>query len=624
MCGIAGFVGRGAERDAKRMIAAVHHRGPDDTGIYAAPGIGLAHARLSIIDLSPAGHQPMWNKAKTAAIILNGEIYNFEELRASEVPRYPYAGHSDTEVILALYEKYGARCFSMLGGMFALALWDAERETLFLVRDRTGKKPLYWGCFGDTLLFGSEPKALFAHPAAKKEMDLLALNQYLALDYVPTPLSIWKGIEKLPPATVLTYARGEITMGVFWHPDFSEFLMPFPETLARLDTELARAAAERLVSDVPLGVLLSGGLDSSTVAFYAQKAAHEPLHTFSIGFDEPSFDESRYALLVARHLGTQHHHRVVTAQDSLRALPDIIALMDEPLADASIVPTNLLSRFAKESVTAALGGDGGDELFAGYPTFLADRYAALARALPLALPALNLVMQHAPPRERYMSFEFKLRQFLKGAGESDPVERHMRWLGAFSEGERKELLSSDAWHAVEHDDVYQAARDAFLQSTSTDPRTRLLFMYERSYLMDEVLVKVDRASMAHALEVRAPFLDYKLVEFVNRLPYSYKLHGFTTKYMLKRLMRGKLPELIINRTKKGFAVPVGAWINGPLRAWADDLLLGSGGRAGLFKPVYISKLLREHRAGTRDHRKKLWNLLMFFAWYDALLPHGTP
>ncbi len=619
MCGIAGFIGQGGEQDARRMIETLRHRGPDDTGVYAEPGVALAHARLSIIDTSAAGHEPMWNASHTAVLVFNGEIYNFEELRKREVPDYPYHGHSDAEVILALYDKLGVRCLGLLNGMFAIALYDTRAKTLYLARDRMGKKPLYIGRFDSTLAFASEPKALFAHTRARKEIDIRSVNEFLALDYVPTPHSIWRDVEKLPPATVLTYKAGQATVETYWRPDATQSDISVAEAERELDATLSRAVASRLVSDVPLGVLLSGGLDSSAIAYYAQQSNREPLHTFSIGFEEASFDESRYAREVAEHLGTLHHHEVASAEDALDALPRITATLDEPLADASIIPTYLLSQFVRRDVTVALGGDGGDELFAGYPTFQADAPARLYRAMPgLVQSAATSLARLVPESRGYASLKFRLDKFLEGARASDPVERHLRWLGTFSHDERAQLFSRDAYREIVSEDAYAGARAAFDASAAPDPRNKLLAAYERSYLMDQVLVKVDRASMANALEVRAPFLDYELVEFAHRLPYRYKLHGLTTKYLLKRLMRGKLPRRIIHRKKQGFAVPVGEWMNGPLRELTDRLLAPEALAAtGLFKPDYVQQLLAEHRSGARDHRKRLWNLLSFMMWYDA-------
>ena len=621
MCGITGFVGTGEESDVRRMIRSIRHRGPDDEGVYCAEGVGLGHARLSVIDLTPSGHQPMWNASRSIGIIFNGEIYNFLELKKMLVEGgYRPTGTSDTEVILALYEKYGEQCFAHLDGMFAIALYDRSCKKLLLARDRMGEKPLYFGRFDDTLLFASEPKAILLHPKAKKEINVRALNMYFALDYVPTPLSIWQGVEKLAPGTFLVYEAGKIRKERFWNPDFSEITIGENEAREELDLRLKHAVSSRLVSDVPLGIFLSGGLDSSTIAYYAALAKRtegKKIHTFSIGFAERSFDESRYAEEVAKHLDTIHHHKMLSGEDSLEVIPEIFSLLDEPMADASIIPTRLLSQFTKEHVTVALGGDGGDELFAGYPTFQAEHMMGFYNVIPQILRKgiIAPLIAHLPSTTRNFSMEFKLRKFLEGADDTNMVRRHMRWLGTFNECERQKLFTEDLWRSIEKDNVYKEAERAAAEANAHDERNKLLFAYQRSYMMDQVLVKVDRAGTQRSLETRAPFLDHALVEFANRLPYNYKLHGVTTKYLLKKVMEGKLPNNIIHRQKKGFGVPIGEWLRGPLREWAEGLLSDDAPQKdGYIDLRYPRKLFSEHCSGKRDHRKKLWNILVFLEW----------
>lgn len=620
MCGITGFVGKGDERDLKAMLATLAHRGPDDEGTYFEHNVGLGHARLSIIDLSPSGHQPMWNSSRTIAIIFNGEIYNYRELK-KELGVYPFQSTSDTEVIIALYEKYGEACFAKLSGMFAIALYDAHRKKLVLARDRMGKKPLYWLHEKNTVfMFASEPKALLAHRGVKKEIDPSALNAYFALDYVPTPASIYRGISKLEPGTFLVYEEGQIRKEKFWNPEFKESPISFREALVGLDRHLSEATQKRLVADVPVGIFLSGGLDSSTIAYYAAKAKGETIHTFSIGFDEASFDESQYAKEVASFLNTKHHHKVLSGKDSIDILPKILSMLDEPLADVSIIPTYLLSRFTKEHVTVALGGDGGDELFAGYPTFQAERMMNTYRTFPKGIREgiSRFALEHLPASSANMSLEFKLRQFMGGAEENNIVRRHMRWLGTWNEEERAQLFSREVWNVVQKENPYESAERYGSEFVAEDERNRLLYAYQRTYMMDQVMVKVDRASMYASLETRAPFLDYELVEFANRLPYQYKLRGLTTKYLLKKLMETKLPRHIVHRKKKGFGVPVGAWLRGPLRPWGEELI-GSVGNDDIVNKKYIQELWQEHQSGKRDHRKKLWNILVFLEWQKRFL-----
>lgn len=626
MCGIAGFVGRGSADDVSRMIGSIRHRGPDDQGIYCAEGVGLGHARLSIIDLSTSGHQPMWNATHTVGIVFNGEIYNFLKLKKTLVGEgHRFVSNSDTEVIIALYERYGEQCFARLDGMFAIALYDRKSKKLLLARDRMGKKPLYFGRFGETFLFASEPKAILMHSDAKKELDPGALNAYFFLDYIPTPLSIWKGIKKLEPGMFLAYENGKTRREYFWDPDFRETPIAFGDALAQLDQRISAAVSSRLVSDVPLGIFLSGGLDSSTIAYYAARAKQaegKKIHTFSIGFSEASFDESRYAIEVAKYLDAIHHRKMLSGEDSLKVIPEIFSSLDEPIADASIVPTYLLSRFTKEHVTVALGGDGGDELFAGYPTFQAERMLSAYRMLPKIIRQgiVAPMVAHLPSTFGNFSLEFKLKKFLDGAEEENMVRRHMRWLGTFNEAERAKLFTNDTWRSLKNSNVYHEAEQAFAGSNATDECNKLLFAYQRSYMMDQVLVKVDRASMQVALETRAPFLDHTLVEFANRLPYQYKLHGMTTKYILKKLMDGKLPPDIIYRKKEGFGVPIGRWLQGPLCTWAEELLSEEKLHDGVpFDPRYARVLFAEHLSGKHDHRKKLWNILVFLEWKKRFL-----
>lgn len=605
------------------MIGAISHRGPDDTGIYFEHGVGLAHARLSIIDLSPLGHQPMWNENEHVGVVFNGEIYNFKILR-NELSKYGkvFRSSSDTEVILAMYEQYGEECFSRLEGMFAIALYDKSTQKLILARDRMGKKPLYYGIMGGTLLFASEPSALLCHPSFKKEIDPHSLNAYLALDYVPTPMSIWKGITKLEPGHVLVYQGGEINLRNFWKPDLSEQKKELSVAMRELDDLLAQAVSARMISDVPLGVFLSGGLDSSTIAYYASKASTEPIHTFSIGFEEKSFDESIYAKEVSAYLGTIHHHKYLTAKDTLTIMPQVFAKLDEPMADASIMPTHLLSLFTKEHVTVALGGDGGDELFAGYPTFQAERIVQLFQHLPQLIQHefIPYVVSMLPTTQDNFGLKFKMEKFLEGANERSIASRHMRWLGAFPMNEREILLSSDVRKEIGDEQGYEIAERYFAMSSQNDPLNSLLWVYQHSYMMDEVMVKVDRASMYAALETRAPFLDRQVVEYANRLPYKMKLHGNTTKYILKKTMEGKLPSHIISREKKGFGIPVGAWLRGELKEWGEQLLFSEGELLnGMIAKQEAQKLWSEHQSGLRDNRKKLWNLLVLLEWEKRFL-----
>lgn len=615
MCGIAGYFGEGNREVLGRMADTVRHRGPDDEGFFVDEKVGLAHRRLAIIDLSPAGHQPMGNEDGSVQVVFNGEIYNFAALRAGLESGHTFRGRSDTEVIVHLYEEIGAEVFARLEGMFAIALYDARKGELLLARDRMGKKPLYWRRDGASLTFGSELKALMAHPSFRKEIDLESLAKYLQYEYVPTPHTIFKDTYKLEPGHYLRFAGGDIEKVKFWDLNFDEKPVSEKEAIAGLDERLAAATESRLVSDVPLGIFLSGGLDSSTVAYYAQRASSRKVKTFSIGFEEASFDESAYAREVAAHLGTEHHELRLSPAESLALVPTIADSLDEPMADASIIPTYLLSRFTREHVTVALGGDGGDELLCGYDTFVAHRLAELYGKIPdvLRRGAIEPIVRALPVSHSNMSFDFKAKKFIGGFS-GDPRHRNQRWLGAFDDAEREKLLRPEA--RVAGADVFEDI-DAYLAAfPGADGYRQLGLTSQRMYMMDQVLVKVDRASMMNSLEVRAPFLDTRVVEYANSLPTDLKLRGLTTKYVLKKLMENRLPTGIARRKKKGFGVPIGAWLKSELLPLARELfspeLLD---RQGLFERGYVENLLDDHLAGRSDNRKQIWTLMVFQLWW---------
>ena len=629
MCGIAGIVDSTHPVDRAtlvRMATAIRHRGPDDDGYYIhvpeherGPSVGLAFRRLSIIDLA-GGHQPMSNEDDSVWIAFNGEIYNFQELRRElETKGHRFRTASDTETIVHLYEEMGADCVTRLNGMFGLAIWDLGQRRLLLARDRMGKKPLYWTDTGHGLLFGSELKALLTHPECPRDIDRAAVAKYLAYEYVPTPHSIFAGVHKLPAAHVLTWQDGKIAVRRYWDQRFvgaaSAATAPASATdlAAEFRDRLREAVRIRLVSDVPLGVFLSGGIDSSSVvALMAQLRPPESIKTFAVGFADPSFDESAHARAVARHFGTDHHEEVLAPRTLIDILPEVAGFLDEPFADASIVPTYLLSKFTRRHVTVALGGDGGDELLAGYPTFQAERAARWYR-VPNAVHArfVRPLAARLPVSTDNFSLDFKLKKFLHGA-QYAPHLRHQVWLGAFDAAESRELLRGDV--AVDpYDDLEIAMRDA----PTGDAVERLIYQYCRFYLQDDILVKVDRASMACSLEVRAPFLDYTLVDWLGTVPSHLKLHGGTTKYLLKRAMQPHLPPGIAARAKKGFGIPVAKWFQGELRDLARDTLSESRlGHHGMFHWPVVERLLDEHFRGRRDNRKQLWTLFMFQLWYE--------
>jgi asparagine synthase (glutamine-hydrolysing) len=628
MCGIAGWVGaypstsrHEAERTLRSMGDVLRHRGPDDSGFYLDEHVALGHRRLSIIDLD-GGHQPMWSADGAAGIVFNGEIYNFLELRPElERKGYRFQTRSDTEVLLYLYLEYGEGMLGRLNGMFSFALWDARRRELFVARDRMGKKPFYYVWKNGTFLFASELKALLKHPLVSRDVDRVALTRYLAHEYIPAPHSIFQDIRKLPGGCALKVSTGGLRIQKYWPCPFGEDgrHVDEREVMDRLRELLRDAVAKRLISDVPLGVFLSGGIDSSTVvAMMAELVPPEQIKTFSIGFKERSYDESRYARAVADHFGTRHHEEVLHPRRMLEILPDVVERLDEPFADPSIVPTYLLSELTRRHVTVALGGDGGDELFAGYPTFLAEKIARWYEKLvpPFLHRQLEAWVERWPPSLSNFSLDFKAKRFLAGIPYSEDT-RHQVWMSAFYPEMQAELWNEAdgqlGW-------VYRALGAYGDEVPSRDALQRSLYVYYKGYLQDDILAKVDRASMMHSLEVRAPFLDVRVVEYVSRLPARLKLRGKTTKYILKKAMRRRLPDEVLYRPKKGFGIPTGKWFRQDLRGYLRDVLSEKRIRElGFFNPQYVSRLVEEHISGKRDWRKPLWALFMFELWRERWL-----
>lgn len=630
MCGITGWATLdshapppGGARDllhamCERMI----HRGPDSEGLLVTTGAALGMRRLAIIDLV-TGEQPAFNEDKSVAVILNGEIYNYRELRAMLEKRgHVFRSASDTEVLPHLYEEYGDAMIRELNGMFAFALWDSKRRRVLIARDRFGEKPLYWGVFDNTLLFASEPKVLLAHPGVRPSLNLNALRQYLSFDYVPAPLSIYEGINKLPAAHKLTLENGRVNVERYWRLSY-QTAEPVPsenEAAEQLRELMADAVRMRLVSDVPLGVLLSGGVDSSTIAALAVRSSSEAVKTFSISFAEASFDESAYARGVAKFLGTDHHEERLSANLAANLVSEIGAWMDEPFSDPSLVPTYLLSRFTRKHVTVALGGDGGDELFAGYPMYAGHRWAEIYKRVPVVLRRglVEPVVRLLPVKTKNLSLDYKALRFITGA-KYDTVARHHVWFGSFTPEEQQQLLTPEAL-AASDSEIYAEARAIAEECDNDDLVIRMQSVDTRLYLAEDILTKVDRASMAVSLEVRAPFLDPRVAEFAASLPCNYKLRGLTTKYILKKAVHDMLPPFVTRRGKKGFGVPVAEWLKEKLRPLARDLLSPERvRRAGVFNPDYVARLQDEHERGVANHRKLLWTLLMFELWHESFV-----
>ena len=601
----------------------LRHRGPDDEGeMIGEDGdlcVGFGHQRLSIIDLSPAGRQPMSNEDGSIWITYNGEIYNFRALREElERKGHRFKSSSDTEVVIHLYEELGIRCLEKLNGMFAFALWDRHKKTLYSGSGSNRQETAalctlqrrHCVCLGN--------KGVLTHCAVSREIDLKSLNRYLTYEYVPAPDTIFKSIKKLEPGHYLLYRQGATEMIQYWDIPLTDNPMGYKteaEYVEDLRERLANAVKSRLVADVPVGLFLSGGVDSGLIAALAMRA-NPKLECFSIGFDEPSFDESRYAREVARALNAQHQLMMFSTRemlDTIHSLPDIL---DEPLADASILPTYLLSKFASQKVKVALSGDGGDELFAGYPTYQAHKLITYYDSLPAFLKsALRAMASHLPVSHNNISTEFKIKQFLKGAGVASEI-RFFIWMGAFTDAEKRGLLSDEVKSELRSHNTYEDIFNYISKSKLTKDMERILYLSMKLYLQDDLLVKVDRTSMANSLEVRCPLLDYEFIEFACSLPMFYKLNGLKTKYIFKKAAMGLLPASIINRPKKGFGIPVSRWLCGELK----DLMMShlnqeTVERQGLFDWPYISGLMDAHLSRRSDHRKLLWPLIVFQIWY---------
>src|SRR5579864_7725899 len=616
MCGICGVAGGDGPRGrdlVSRMCAAMVHRGPDDEGIMDVDGVTLGVRRLSIIDVA-GGHQPIHNEDSTVWVVQNGEIFNYRELRDQlTAAGHVFATQSDTEVLVHGYEQWGEEMVERLNGQFAFAVLDRPRGSLLLARDRMGIKPLHYAIDGDRLVFASELKALLRDPSLRQGIDPVALDEYLAYEFVPSPRSIVRGVSKLRPGHTLTWSLRDRSARVrrYWAPELNvdgeAGSRSLDEECERLRTVLRESVRKELVSDVPLGVFLSGGIDSSAVTAMMKQLGGE-VKSFSVGFAERSFDEAPYARLVAEHLGTEHHELTLEPSMLLGLIPRLPVLLDEPLGDASIIPTYLLSAFTRQHVKVALGGDGGDELFAGYPTLQAHRLAGYYLRAPRVVRRglVEPVVRRLPVSRDNLSFDFRAKRFVSGA--AYPVaERHQRWMGSFAPEERTAVLSREL--------AEESLVDEF---RSLDPLNQVLAIDMRMYLENDILVKLDRASMMASLEGRVPLLNNDFVGYALSLPLSMKLRGLRSKFLLKRALRGILPERILRRPKKGFGIPVADWFRGPLREQMRDVLASDRiRREGFFDPAAVQRLIGEHLAGRRDNRKQLWTLFAFQLWLEG-------
>lgn len=605
------------------MCDVVIHRGPDDEGYYFDEKVALGMRRLSIIDLV-SGHQPISNEEKNIWVISNGEIYNFPLLRSQLIQSgHRFTTQSDTETLVHLYEEEGEGFVKSLNGMFAIAIWDEKEQKLILVRDRLGIKPLHYIESPDQFIFASEIKSILA-AGCPRDIDFEALSQYFTFEYIPAPRTVFKGIKKLLPGHMLVVQHNKISTAPYWDVRYEpgqKDSVREPDLQEEICHRLKESVRRRLISDVPLGVFLSGGMDSSTVTALMSEVASSKVKTFSIGFEEKSFDELAYARSVAEFLDTEHKEFVVRSDQVRELVPMLIRFLDEPLADASIIPTFLLSRLARDYVTVALAGDGGDELFAGYDTYKAYQLARYYRRVPKFIRD-HLVRNIAallPASPRRLSFEFRVKKFISGI-DYPPEIANSIWWGAYSPAEKENLFSPHLKSQIQQD-PYQPVHARLEHYSPQDTLDRLGYLDLKLYLQDDLLVKVDRMSMANSLEIRVPFLDHTFVEFAASIPSSLKLRGLKTKYILKKTMKMSLPQGITTRKKIGFDIPLGIWIKNELRDFVLEVLSPSNlKKHGFFNEVMIRNILEEHFAGHHNHRQLLWPLVIFQFWFDHYMP----
>jgi asparagine synthase (glutamine-hydrolysing) len=615
LCGITGFTHRDGVFATEGIREATHalvHRGPDQQGVYESAQISLGAVRLKIIDLH-SGEQPMVSDDRHVVLVFNGEIYNYLELRAELERRgHLFKTESDTEVVLQAYLQWGTDCLARLRGMFAAAIWEEKAGRLVLARDRLGIKPLYFYVSHGELYFGSELKALFAHPEIDRRLDLTALHHYLSLNYVPCPRTLVEGIEKLPPGHFLVWEDGKMEVETYWKLRFTQNEHRSREAAQEeLDGLLRQSVREHLIADVPLGIWLSGGVDSSTILHYTRQVCSARLKTFSILFQGHSFDETRYIREIARRYDTEHQELDVNPSlDLATAVEELSYYSDEPFADAGALPVWFLSLMSQRQVTVALSGEGADELFGGYITYAADRYAAMAQSAPRGLRSgLLRLLRYWPVSDDKISAEYKAKRFLEGTLLS-PDEAHTYWNGTFSAAQQNEFLLEGNGASV--GDLFD---DRLPGSDERGSLNRYLAFDQRYYLPDDILQKVDRMSMAHSLEVRPPYLDHRIVEFAASLPENMKIDGRRQKVILKELMRDKLPASVLRRPKTGLDIPVHDWLRGVLRPLLLDTLSGESiERTKLFRRDRLEQFIQQHMERRANLGYHLWGLLVLFLW----------
>lgn len=630
MCGICGVVSNEPsfyldEVILRRMIHVLHHRGPDDEGYYLDNNVGLGLRRLSIIDLV-TGQQPMTNEDQTIWLVYNGEIYNYQQLRRQLIKKgHIFTSESDSEVVVHAYEEYGDSCVSYFNGMFAFALWDSRRYRLLLVRDRLGIKPLYYWNSASQLVFGSELKAVIAYPDVPREIDPVALDQFLTLEYIPAPRTIFKGVHKLMPGHQLVFQDGRITLEQYWDVNFERVSIDERDSAEFLRELICDAVQMRLVSDVPLGAFLSGGIDSSTVVACMSEAASYPVRTFSIGFEDASYDELPYAREVAAHFRTDHTEEILRP-DIATLTEHLVAHLDEPFADFSIFPTYLVSRLARQSVKVVLSGDGGDELFGGYDTYVAQHLDRYYRWLPIwlrqrTMPAL---MAQIPPRQAKKGLVNKIKRFVEGGALPQSLQ-HTRWMIFMNEGDKASLYRPDLRAALDGSTPADLLESHFKHTRSLAPLCQQQYVDIKTYLPDDILTKVDRMTMAASLEARVPLLDHRIVEFALNLPPRMKLRGLQTKTILREAMADYLPKAVLEKSKQGFSIPLKNWLRGPLKPLMTDLLsVDSIRRRGYFEPQCVINWISDHLDGRVNNSHRLWALIVFELWHQQVVDERAP
>jgi asparagine synthase (glutamine-hydrolysing) len=628
MCGICGVLHFDGQTPSIEVLSSMtevlQHRGPDGSGLHIQGPVGLGHRRLSVIDLSSSGTQPMTNEDGSIWLVYNGEIYNFKELRTQlQQKGHIFRSMTDTEVILHAYETWGVNCLEHFDGMFAFALFDANQQILWLARDRLGIKPLFYLLRQDRLLFASEIKSILCDPSVQREVNLNALHHYLSLNYTPAPYSLFSGINQLMPGHyMIVSADGRHQTKCYWDISYSHKSMATEAELGEeLEARLSSAVQNRLISDVPIGAFLSGGVDSSAIVYWMSQHLGQPAQTFSVGFPERTYSELDYARTVASACHTNHHERVIEP-DAVEILPKVVWHSEEPTADSSMIPLYHLAKMTRENVTVVLSGDGADEILAGYETYPANYAAGLYRLLPFPLRHhfVRPIVDHLPVSHNKVSLDFRLRRFVRGA-ELDEEAAHAYWRVIFDESAKNQLYLPEVSNQLQGVETTQLYRTMFAQSTADHPLDRMLYVDTRFYLPNDMLVKVDRMTMAHSLEARVPFLDHQLVEFCATLPPNLKLrHWRTKKYLLKATMHQRLPQANLWRKKQGFNVPKAHWIMTDMRDFVQDHLSPQQiEKMELFRTEQVSALLNEHFTKQRDNSHQIWSLLCLSLWWQQFI-----